>query len=134
MNLVDEACAAAMNLTSSEVAPEVSEIELAGLHTLPSRTVAPPRIAEAPVALECTEWATLEMGENRLVVGLIHHVHVRDGLLDPRTLLVNPEAFAPIGRMEVPNGYCRTRAIASRCPVPADSAIRETVRFPDSRN
>ncbi len=61
------------------------------------------------MALECTEWATLEMGENRLVVGLIHHVHVRDGLLDPRTLLVNPEAFAPIGRMEVPNGYCRTR-------------------------
>jgi hypothetical protein len=48
------------------------------------------------------------MGENRLVVGLIHHVHVRDGILDPQTLLVNPAAFAPIGRMEVPSGYCRT--------------------------
>jgi flavin reductase (DIM6/NTAB) family NADH-FMN oxidoreductase RutF len=70
--------------------------------------VQPPRIVEAPVALECTEWATLEMGENRLVVGLIHHVHVRDGILDPQTLLVNPAAFAPIGRMEVPSGYCRT--------------------------
>jgi flavin reductase (DIM6/NTAB) family NADH-FMN oxidoreductase RutF len=109
VNLVDEACAEAMNLTSSEVGPEVSEIELAGLHTLPSRTVAPPRIAEAPVALECTEWSTLEMGENRLVVGLIRHVHVRDGILDPRSLLVNPGAFAPVGRMEVPSGYCRTR-------------------------
>ena len=108
VNLVDEACAEAMNLTSSDVGPEVSEIELAGLHTAPSRTVRPPRIFEAPVALECTEWATLEMGENRLVVGLIHHVHVRDGILDPQTLLVNPAAFAPIGRMEVPSGYCRT--------------------------
>lgn len=109
VNLVDEACAEAMNLTASEVPPEVSEIELAGLGTVPSRTVAPPRIAEAPVALECTEWATLEMGGNRLVVGVIHHLFVREGILDPQTLLVNPEAFFPIGRMEVSAGYCRTR-------------------------
>ncbi len=109
VNLVDESCAEAMNLTSSDVGPEVSEIELAGLHTVPSRAVAPPRIAEAPVALECTEWATLEMGGNRLVVGLIRHVFVREGLVDPHTLLVDPEAFLPIGRMEVPSGYCRTR-------------------------
>jgi len=108
VNLVDEDCAGAMNLTSSEVGPEVSEVELAGLHTAPSRTVKPPRIVEAPVALECTEWATLEMGGNRLIVGLIHHVFVRDGILDPQTLLVNPKVFAPIGRMEVPSGYCRT--------------------------
>jgi flavin reductase (DIM6/NTAB) family NADH-FMN oxidoreductase RutF len=108
VNLVDEDCAGAMNLTSSEVGPEINEIELAGLHTVPSRTVKPPRIVEAPVALECTEWATLEMGGNRLIVGLIHHVFVRDGILDPQTLLVNPKVFAPIGRMEVPSGYCRT--------------------------
>ncbi len=109
VNLVDEACAEAMNLTSSEVGPEVSEIELAGLHTLPSRTVAPPRIAEAPVALECREWSTIEMGQNRLVIGLILYVHTREGILDPQSLLVNPESFLPIGRMEVPSGYCRTR-------------------------
>jgi len=98
-----------IDLTGGEIAPGVSEIELAGLHTLPSRTVAAPRIAEAPVALECTEWTTLEMGENRLVIGLIHHFHVRDGILDPGTLLVNPEVFRPIGLMEIPAGYCRTR-------------------------
>lgn len=109
VNLVDEACAEAMNLTSAPVLPEISEIELAGLHTAPSQTVEPPRIAEAPVALECGEWATLEMGENRLVVGLIRHVYVRDGLVDPQTLLVDPSRYLPIGRMEVPSGYCRTR-------------------------
>lgn len=109
VNLVDEACAEAMNLTSAEVPPEVEEIELAGLHTAPSRTVAPPRIAESPVSLECGEWSTLEMGENRLVIGLIRHVHVRDGVLDPETLLVDPDVYLPIGRMEVPAGYCRTR-------------------------
>lgn len=109
VHLVDEACAEAMNLTSAEVPPEESEIELAGLHTVPSHSVAPPRIAEAPVALECREWATLEIGENRLVLGLIQHVFVRDGILDPHSLLVDPQAFLPIGRMEVPAGYCRTR-------------------------
>ncbi|HRQ87803.1 MAG TPA: flavin reductase family protein [Bacteroidia bacterium] len=109
VNLVDEACAEAMNLTSSSLPPGASEIELAGLHTEPSRTVAPPRIAEAPVAMECTEWSTIEVGENRLVLGLIHRLHVRDGILDPETLLVRPDQYRPIGRMEVPAGYCRTR-------------------------
>lgn len=108
VNLVDEACAEAMNLTSSEVEPGVSEIELAGLHTEPSATVAPPRISEAPVALECREWSTMEIGRNRLVIGLIDRIITRDGVLDPETLLVVPQNFSPVGRMEVPSGYCRT--------------------------
>lgn len=109
VNLVDESCAEAMNRTSAELEFGVSEIELAGLTTAPSVGVSPPRIAEAPVALECREWSTLEIGRNRLVIGLIDRVHTREGILDPETLLVNPDTFAPIGRMEVPSGYCRTR-------------------------
>jgi flavin reductase (DIM6/NTAB) family NADH-FMN oxidoreductase RutF len=108
VNLVDEACAERMNITSSEVAADVSEIELAELKTEASVSIAVPRIAEAPVALECREWSTLEIGRNRLIIGLIDRVFTREGILDPETLLVNPEAFAPIGRMEVPSGYCRT--------------------------
>ncbi len=108
VNLVDEACAEAMNQTSAEVEFGISEIEIAGLATLPSVSVAPPRIAEAPVALECREWSTMEIGKNRLVIGLIDLIHAKEGILDPETLLVNPEAFKPIGRMEVPSGYCRT--------------------------
>lgn len=108
VNLVDEACAEAMNLTSSELEHGVSEIELAKLHTTASVSIAPPRITEAPVALECTEWSTMEIGRNRLVIGLISRVHTAENILDPETLLVNPEVFHPIGRMEVPSGYCRT--------------------------
>tara|TARA_R110002096_G_scaffold33146_13_gene95913 strand:- start:5134 stop:5736 length:603 start_codon:yes stop_codon:yes gene_type:complete len=108
VNLVDADCAEAMNQTSAEVEFGVSEIELTGLHTEPSIGIAPPRIAEAPVSLECREWSTLEIGRNRLVIGLIDRIHTREGVLDPETLLVNPENFAPIGRMEVPSGYCHT--------------------------
>ncbi|MEM9283447.1 MAG: flavin reductase family protein [Verrucomicrobiota bacterium] len=108
VNLVDKTCAETMNQTSAEVEPGLSEIELAGLSTVASRQVIPPRIAEAPVALECREWSTLEIGRNRLVIGLIDRIYCREGIIDPETLLVNPEQFAPIGRMEVPSGYCET--------------------------
>ena len=108
VNLVDEACAEAMNQTAAVLDFGVSEIEMAGLHTTPSTRVKPPRISEAPVALECREWSTLEIGRNRMVIGLIDRIHTRDGVLDPGTLLVNPDQFAPIGRMEVPSGYYQT--------------------------
>ena len=108
VNLVDEELAAAMNETSAEVEFGVNELELAGLTATESTGITPPRIAEAPVSLECREWSTMEIGKNRLVIGLIDRIHTRDGILDPETLLVNPDNFAPIGRMEVPSGYCRT--------------------------
>ncbi len=109
VNLVDEATAEAMNLTSAELPEGESEIPFAKLHTEPSATVKPPRIAESPVALECREWSTLEIGRNRLVIGTVQRLWVRDDVLDPETFLVNRDAFHPIGRMEVPAGYCRTR-------------------------
>ena len=42
------------------------------------------------------------------MIGLVKRLHVREGVLDPDTLLVNREAYHPLGRMEVPAGYCRT--------------------------
>lgn len=109
VNLVDEDTAEAMNLTSAELPEGESEIDLASLNTEPSATVAPPRIKESPVALECREWSTMEIGQNRLVIGVGHRLWVRDGVLDPESLLVDPEVFRPVGRMEVPASYCRTR-------------------------
>jgi len=109
VNLVDEAAAEAMNATSAEMDYGVSEVEALGLETVPSAVVAPPRLAISPVALECREWSTLEIGSNRLVVGIVERLHVREGVIDPETLLVDPDAYSPIGRMEAPAGYCRSR-------------------------
>jgi flavin reductase (DIM6/NTAB) family NADH-FMN oxidoreductase RutF len=108
VNLVDEAVAEAMNLTAATLPHGVSELESAGLTTLPSSVVRPPRIAEAPASLECTEWGTLQIGGNRLIIGLVKRVHVRDELFDPETLRIRSEKFQAIGRMASPDWYCRT--------------------------
>ena len=92
VNLVDEASAEVMNQSSQELDHGISEVALLKLETTPSVGISPPRLTIAPVALECRE-----------------RIHTRAGVLDPDSLLVNPDAFSPIGRMEVPSGYCRTR-------------------------
>ncbi len=108
VHLVDADHAQAMNVCASDLPAGESELALANLQTTPSQTIAVPRIASAPVAIECTEHSTLSIGQNRLIIGLIQHLYVADGILDPETLLVQREHYSPIGRMEVPASYCRT--------------------------
>ncbi|MGI9089395.1 MAG: flavin reductase family protein [Chthoniobacterales bacterium] len=109
VNLVDEALAEAMNQTAASVPYGTNELELAGLTTLPSSSVKPPRIAEAPASFECAEWGTLQIGGNRLIVGLVRRLQVRDELIDPEKLRIRSEQFHVIGRMASPHWYCRTR-------------------------
>ena len=53
VNLVDEAIAEAMNLTSIDFPPGESEPVVAGLGLAVSTLVKPPRLADAPAAFEC---------------------------------------------------------------------------------
>jgi len=109
VNLVDEGLAEAMNRTAASIPYGESELPLAGLETAPSSVVKPPRLAAAPASLECTEWGTLQIGDNRLIIGLVKRLHVRDELLDPASLRIHTERFHAIGRMASPHWYCRTR-------------------------
>ena len=106
VNLVDEAIAEQMNACSAELPRRESEFEFAGLTCAESTKVSPPRIDEAPVSIECKDWGRIEIGGNRLVIGLIQWLHVRDGVLDPDKLYVRPDAYRPIGRML---GECMAR-------------------------
>lgn len=108
VNLVDEALAEVMVRTSASVPYGVSETEREQLATAPSSVVAPPRIAAAPAALECKVHSIQQIGENRLVLGIVHRVQVREEFFDQATLRVRGEKFHPIGRMSVPNWYCKT--------------------------
>lgn len=110
VNLVDEPLADAMSQTAASLPHGVSELAGAGLSTAPSSVVKPPRIAASPASLECREWGTLQIGENRLIIGLVKRLHIRDELFDPKTRHIRGEMFHPIGRMGSPNWYCRSTA------------------------
>ena len=75
VNLVDEAIAEPMNHCAASLPYGESELAQAGLNTARSSVVKPPRIAEAPASLECTEWDTLQIGENRVVIGVVKRLH-----------------------------------------------------------
>ncbi len=108
VNLVDEKIAEAMNQCAASLPFGESELAHAGLTAAPSSIVKPPRIAEAPASLECVEWGTLQIGGNRMVIGLIKRVHVRDELFDVEKKRVRTEKLLTIGRMASPHWYCKT--------------------------
>jgi flavin reductase (DIM6/NTAB) family NADH-FMN oxidoreductase RutF len=109
VNLVDEAIAEAMNKCAASLPYGENELIHAGLHTSLSSVVRPPRITESPVSLECKEWGALQIGENRVVIGLVKRLHLRDDLFDVETERVRSEKLFLIGRMASPHWYCRTR-------------------------
>ena len=65
-----------MNETARTVQRGVNEFERAGLTMAPSRLVAPPRVAEAPVALECRVIEVVRLTTNIAVFGEVVGVHV----------------------------------------------------------
>ena len=107
IHTVDEALGETMVATSATLPHGESEIDLLGLATLPSQKIAVPRIADAPVALECTEHSIIEIGTNRLIIGIVHFIHVRDGLMDEDGYLQHGK-YHPLARMASPDWYSRT--------------------------
>ena len=100
VNLVDEALAEQMNICAIDFPRGESEIDAAGLQLLAGTAVAVPRIATAPVALECRHYMTLEVSrERRLCIGQVVYLHVREGIVDPDTLRVDIDAYRPVARL-----------------------------------
>jgi flavin reductase (DIM6/NTAB) family NADH-FMN oxidoreductase RutF len=88
--------------------PEVSEMELAKLTPLPSRTVKPPRLAESPIHLECALHQIVEVEGTALILGRVRMYHVRDDLcVDGQ---VDPRRLTFIGRLGA-DWYCRVAEI-----------------------
>ncbi|HYH71164.1 MAG TPA: flavin reductase family protein [Methyloceanibacter sp.] len=94
----------AMNRTSMPVEPDVDEMKLAGLTPAPSRLVAPPRVAESPVAFECRYWRTIDLpgkdgsaGTHAIVLGQVIGVHVADEVISGGR--VDVTKLRPIARL-----------------------------------
>ena len=107
VNLVDMRIAEAMNVCAIDFAPCIDELREAGLTAIAASKVAAPRIAEAPVSLECTLADELRYPNGRsIVVGEVVAFHIRDGVVDER-FHVDALALDLVGRMAGAGGYCR---------------------------
>ncbi len=100
-----------MVATAASLPPGESEAERLGVEMASSSVVDPPRVAGAPAALECRVHSVQRIGQNRLVLGIVHRVHVRDELIEPETLRIRQELHTPPGRMGSPDWYCRTDSL-----------------------
>ena len=101
VNVVDDALAEAMNLTSGEYPPGVDEFALTGLTALPGVKVRAPRVAEAPISLECRLSQIIDVGRgpHQLVLGEIVYFHIRDELYDAETGRVDMHHLHPVARL-----------------------------------
>ena len=109
INLVPFALIEAMNITSIEFEAEVNELEMAGLATLPSTKVAPPRISGSPVAFECRTLQIIELGEMRsIVLASVVAIHIDDeAVLDAERCHVDVRKLDLVGRMHGGGWYAR---------------------------
>jgi flavin reductase (DIM6/NTAB) family NADH-FMN oxidoreductase RutF len=110
LNAAVEALADQVNQTSRELPRGQNEADLAGLRLIPSVLVRPPRVAEAPVNLECKLLQIVPIGTGpgaaNLVIGEVLMFHIDDALLDDRGQ-VDPRKLRTIARLGG-DSYCRS--------------------------
>ena len=98
-----------MSLASSPYSPEISEFEKSGLTPIPSETIRPFRVAEAPVQFECRVNEVKELGHEggagNLIICEVLRMHVREDLIDEKGL-IDQHKIDLVSRMGG-DWYCR---------------------------
>jgi flavin reductase (DIM6/NTAB) family NADH-FMN oxidoreductase RutF len=89
--------------TSAELARGVNEMDVAGLEAAPSRLIKPPRVAAAPVAMECKLLKVVTLDDldgksvdRHVVFGQVVGIHIDDRFLKNGRL--DTAAMKPIAR------------------------------------
>ena len=109
VHICDDTMVEQMEICAIKFGPDVNEIEHAGLHMVPGTGVKSPRILEAPAALECRRYMTLELGPAReIILGQVIGVHVRSDAVNPENHHIDQMKMDAIGRMGG-HTYTRTR-------------------------
>ncbi len=111
VNIVSEELAEAMNKSATEFPKDVSEFTEAGLTAAKSVMVAPPRVEESPVSIECKVTEIIQVGDGDvgsawIVLGEAIYIHVDDRVLQPE-FRIDLDELRPIGRLSGPH-YSRT--------------------------
>jgi flavin reductase (DIM6/NTAB) family NADH-FMN oxidoreductase RutF len=86
INIVNYSMVQQTSLASVEYPKGTNEFVKAGLTALPSDLVTPPRVAEAPVQLECVVRDVISLGDQKgagnLILAEIKIIHIQESILD----------------------------------------------------
>ena len=92
-----------MNRSSASLPRSVDEMADAGLDPAPGELVRAPRVAAAPVNLECRHWRTIELpstrpdSANQTVFGEVVGIHIQDAIL--KDGMIDMTVFRPVARL-----------------------------------
>jgi flavin reductase (DIM6/NTAB) family NADH-FMN oxidoreductase RutF len=90
-----------VNASGTDYPPEVNEFEAIGLESESSELVAPPRVKESPVAIECRTEGTFTFDAATVVFGRVMAIAIAEEVLEgdhPSIELLDP--LARLGRNE----------------------------------
>jgi flavin reductase (DIM6/NTAB) family NADH-FMN oxidoreductase RutF len=86
INIVNYPMVQQMSLCSTDYAKGVNEFEKGGFTMQPSIVVTPPRVAEAPVQMECVVTKIISLGDKpgagNLILAEIKLIHIKEEILD----------------------------------------------------
>jgi len=114
INLVNYDMVEQMSLSSAEFSKDTNEFIKSGFTERESERVQPPRVAEAPVAFECSVDQVISLGDEggagNLILAKVVMIHIQDHLLDPEQRL-DSSGLDLVARMGG-NWYCRAKGEA----------------------
>ena len=129
----------AVNASSTEWGPAISEPERIGLEMAPCREVKPPRVARSPVALECKYFKTVELvssdgtrNASSVVIGEVVGIHIDDSVIvNGHVDVTRMQPLARLGYMD----YCAVNELFAiqRPAVPDPEASAEDARAGQGR-
>ena len=109
INIVNHAIVEQMSLSSTAYDRGVNEFTKAGFTEVPSESVKPPRVGEAPVSFECKVQQTIELAEEpgagNLIVAQVERIHINENYLTNGQL--DTQKLDLVGRM---GGSCYVKA------------------------
>lgn len=128
INSVTRAMAPGLNETSFDFPHHFDEWTVSGFTPLTSEVVAPARVAESPIHMECRLFQVIEHGQGngaaRYVVGEVVRMHVKEEVWTGSG--IDPMVYRPLSRMGGPN-YLDTEALEvfpmPRPSAPPDSSV-----------
>jgi len=82
INIVSEQAKELMMMSSVNLPYNESEIDIFDIPTKPSQIVAVPSVAISHINIECTHVQTIEIENNKMIIGKVLGIHIDDEILD----------------------------------------------------